>query len=189
MTRRWCVALLLLGLASMARAAMGVDELMAELAQNRGGRVTFVETRHFALLDKPLQASGEMVYTPPQRLEKRTLLPKPESMLLDGDRLTLERDKRRMTINLASRPEALAFVDSIRSTLAGNRLALEQHYRLEVEGERTRWTLTLVPQEPAIAGLLKRITISGIRSQVRHIEYLLVDGDRSEMSIAPADTP
>jgi hypothetical protein len=189
MIRRWCVAILLLGLASVAQAAYDVDELMAELALNKGGRALFVETRHSALLDKPLKASGEMLYTPPQRLEKRTLLPKPETVLLDGDTLTLERDKRRLSINLSSRPEAQAFVDSIRSTLAGNRAALEQHYALQVQGEGSRWTLILLPHEPAITALLKRITISGEKSQVQHIEYQLADGDSTELAIEPVATP
>lgn len=190
MIRRCCVLLLLSGLATGVQAAgFGVDELMTELALNKGGRALFVETRHIALLDKPLTASGDMLYTPPQRLEKRTLLPKPESLVLDGDSLTLERDRRRMSIQLSSRPEAQAFVESIRSTLAGNRPALEQHYALEVSGQRSRWSLVLVPHAPAIAALLRRITISGSKGQVRHIEYLQADGDRSELAIEPVQTP
>jgi hypothetical protein len=71
-------------------------------------------------------------------------------MVLDKDTLSLERDKRKFTIHLASRPEAQAFVESIRSTLAGNRKALEQDYALALEGESQRWVLTLVPKDEAI---------------------------------------
>ncbi len=179
----WCLV------ASAAHAAFSVDQLMAELAQNQGGRARFVEKRFVALLDKPVQASGEMVYSPPDRLEKHTLLPKAESMVLDKDTLSLERDKRRMSINLSSRPEAQAFVESVRSTLAGNRQALEAHYSLEIKGERADWTLTLLPTEPAIAALLQRITVSGSKKQVRKIEYLQTDGDRSELAIEPIEQP
>ena len=35
--------------------------------------------------------------------------------------------------------------------------------------------------------LLKRITVSGSKNQVRHIEYLQADGDRTEISIEPID--
>lgn len=180
------LAVLGLGLglvASLAHATYSVDQLMADLAQNKGGRARFVEKRFVALLDKPVVASGEMLYAPPDRLEKHTLLPKPETMVLDADKLTVERDKRRMSINVSSRPEAQAFVESIRSTLSGNRQALEAHYRLELQGERTGWTLTLLPTEPEIAALLQRVTVSGSQKQVQHIEYLQVDGDRSELTI------
>ena len=181
------LALAGLGVLTAAHAAYDIDQLMTDLAGQKGGRARFVEKRHVALLDKPVQASGEMVYSPPDRLEKRTLLPKVETMVLDKDMLSMERDKRKLTINLQSRPEALAFVDSIRSTLAGNRKSLEQSYALKLQGESAQWVLTLVPSEPAIAALLQRITVTGSKSQVRHIEYLQVDGDRSEISIEPIE--
>lgn len=185
MTLRLGMAFLWLGLASSAHAAYGIDQLMTDLAGQKGGNARFVEKRHVAVLDKPVLSSGEMVYSPPYRLEKRTLSPKAETLVLDRDTLTMERDKRKLSINLNSRPEALAFVDSIRSTLAGNRQALEQNYALQLQGERAQWVLTLVPSEPTISALLQRITVTGSQSQVRHIEYLQVDGDRSEISIEP----
>ena len=181
------VALLGLGLSTGAHAAYSIEQLMTDLASHKGGRARFVEKRHMALLDKPVQASGEMVYSPPDRLEKRTLLPKPETLVLDKDMLSMERDKRKLTINLQSRPEALAFVDSIRSTLAGNRKSLEQNYALQLTGDSRQWVLVLVPSEQGIAALLQRITVSGGERQVRHIEYLQVDGDRSEISIEPIE--
>lgn len=185
--RSFVLALAGLGVLTAAHAAYDIDQLMTDLAGQKGGRARFVEKRHVALLDKPVQASGEMVYSPPDRLEKRTLLPKPETMVLDKDMLSMERGQRKLTINLQSRPEALAFVDSIRSTLAGNRKSLEQNYALKLQGESAQWVLTLVPSDAAIAALLQRITVTGSKSQVRHIEYLQVDGDRSEISIEPIE--
>lgn len=188
MMRRIALLWLLgLGLMTGAHAAWDLDQLMTDLATHKGGRAKFVEKRHVALLDKPVQASGEMVFSPPDRLEKRTLLPKPETMVLDKDTLSLERDNRKLTIHLSNRPEAQAFVESIRSTLAGNRKALEQDYTLKLDGESQRWVLTLVPRDETILAMLKRITVSGSKNQVRHIEYLQADGDRSEISIEPID--
>ena len=189
MKRRGVLAISLLGLCSGAQAAYTLDQLMGELASNPGGRAHFVEKRYLALLDKPVVASGELVYSPPDRLEKRTVLPKPETLVLDKDTLRIERDKRRLSISLRSRPEAQAFVESIRSTLSGNRAALEQHYSLQLQGSSAQWTLTLVPIEPGILALLQRITVTGNKGQVRLIEYLQTDGDRSELAIEPIDTP
>ena len=187
MMRRFALMLLGLGIATGVQAAWDLDQLMSGLSAHKGGRARFVEKRHVALLDKPVQASGEMLFTPPDRLEKRTLLPRPETVVLDKDTLSLERDKRKFTIHLANRPEAQAFVESIRSTLSGNRKALEQDYALKLEGDSPRWVLTLVPQDEAILTLLKRITVTGSGNQVRHIEYLQADGDRTEISIEPID--
>lgn len=189
MIRYLLTTLVLASLAASAHAAFGIDQLMTGLAEHKGGRAKFVEKRYLAVLDRPLTATGEMTYTAPDRLEKRTLTPKPETLLLDKDRLSIERDRRKLSINLASRPEALAFVDSIRSTLAGNREALERNYTLQLSGGSDSWVLTLAPREEKIAALLQRITISGSRNRIRTIEYLLADGDRSELSIEPLEQP
>ena len=180
---RALVAAVLGGISALAHAAFDIDQLMGELAQQKGGRARFVEVRTMAMLDKPLQSSGELSYLPPDRLEKRTLSPRPETVVLDKDTLTLERDHRRMTINVTSRPEAQAFVESVRSTLSGDRKALEKHYRLELKGNRSDWSLRLLPVDAAVSTILQRITIYGQARQVRRIDYLQADGDRTELSI------
>ena len=182
-------AALLLAFSLPALAAYDIGQLMNDLARNKGGRAKFVEKKFLAVLDKPLVATGEMTYTAPDRLEKRTLTPKPETMLLEKDSLTLEREKQKLTINLASQPEALAFIDSIRGTLSGNRAALERNYGLHLAGTADKWTLTLLPSDQKIAALVQRITVSGSRGQVRQIEYLQADGDRSLLAIEPVTTP
>lgn len=187
MIRQLFSGLVLACLAATAHAAFNVNQLMAELAQHKGGRAKFVEKRYLAVLDRPLVATGEMTYTAPDRLEKRTLTPKPETLLLDKNVLNLERGKRKFSINLADQPEALAFVDSIRNTLAGNRTALERSYVLQLSGSHANWVLTLSPSEQKIAALIQRITVSGSRNQIRTIEYLLADGDRSELTIEPLE--
>lgn len=189
MTRRLAFALLFVLLGQPAWAGFDVGSLMADLARHKGGKAKFVETRYLAVLDKPLKATGEMNYTPPDRLEKRTLTPKPELMILDKDTLTLERDKQRLSINLASQPQALAFVDSIRGTLAGNRTALERNYLLNLEGTADKWVLTMLPRDQLMASFVLRIVVSGSRNQMRSIEYLQADGDRSLLTIEPITGP
>ena len=187
--RHLLLGLLLAGLTAGAHAGFTLDQLMAGLAANTGGRVKFVEKRYLALLDRPLVSTGEMAYTPPDRLEKRTLTPKPETLILDRDRVRVERDRRSYSVSLASRPEALAFVDSVRGTLAGDRAALEKNYRLQLEGDEHAWLLTLTPTAPAVAELLRSIRVSGSGGQIHAIAYLLRDGDRSELSIEPIAAP
>lgn len=176
-----CTALVLAGPA--LSAGFDVVQLMESLARHPGGPATFTETRHLALLDKPLVSTGEMRFTPPGRLEKRTLTPRPEYMLLERDRITVERDHRRMTIRLGSRPEVLAFVDSVRGLLSGNRESMERSYLMQLQGEAPRWVLTLHPKDAEIAALIQRITVSGTQNQIRTIEYLQADGDRSVLAI------
>lgn len=187
MIKRVVFSLLLMALAVPASAAFDVGQLMGELSRHKGGRAKFVEKKFIAILDKPVVSTGEMTYTAPDRLEKRTLTPKVETLLLDKDMLSIERDKQKLSINLSNQPEALAFVDSIRGTLSGNRAALEKNYALYLSGSLDKWVLTLLPSDQKIAAMVQKITVSGNKNQVRVIEYLQADGDRSVLNIDPIE--
>jgi hypothetical protein len=179
-------ASLLLGLMTTpALAAWDLTQLMQGLAQNKSGRASFVEKKYIALLDKPVESSGELLYTAPDRLEKRTLKPRPESMLIESGTLTVERNKRRMTLRLQDYPELVAFTESIRGTLAGDIAALRRIYNLDLEGSEERWTLTLRPVETKMLDVVQRIRIGGSRAEVKTIEIEQTDKDRSVMVIAP----
>ena len=175
--------LVCLGLPTALLAAWDVERLMQTLAQQKSSTASFVERKYIAMLDKPLESSGELSYQAPDRLEKRTLKPKPEWVLLDKDVLTIERGKQKISVQLADTPEARAFVDSIRGTLAGDRKALERYYALSLYGTPERWKLTLLPSDQKIAALLVRITFLGHGHRIDSIEYLQADGDRSVMAI------
>jgi predicted LPLAT superfamily acyltransferase/outer membrane lipoprotein-sorting protein len=192
---RWVsvLAMLATGLALMASspsalAAWDLQQLMDSLAQNKSGRATFVETKQIAVLDKPVESSGELLFTAPDRLEKRTLRPKPESMVVNGDELSVERAGRKYQLQLQAYPELAAFIDSIRGTLAGDRQALERNYRLSLGGSADRWDLQLLPLDEKMKAVIRRIRISGARDQVSSIEINQADGDSSLMVIEKSTT-
>ncbi len=168
-------------------AGWDVDTLMRGLAKHQGGRARYVETKTIALLDKPVVSSGELNYVPPGRLEKRAVSPRQELMVLDGDQLRLERGKQVFSIRLSEQPEALAFVDSLRGTLSGDKAALEKNYKLRLAGTEERWTLDLLPDDQRIAAFVVRITFGGTRNRVEWIRYLQADGDSAVMTIEPLD--
>lgn len=172
---------------AVAAAGWNLDSLMQHLAANAGGRVQFEETRHLAILDQPLRATGELVYIAPARLERHTETPVRESMVLDGDTLTLTREARTHTLSLRDYPEAAALIDSIRATLAGDLAALQRTYAVSLAGSEQAWTLDLLPADPQVAQVVLRITIRGSGAVVRGVDILQADGDRSSMKIEPPD--
>src|SRR5450830_1875898 len=154
------VGLTLSALSPAAFAAWDLQQLMETLAQSKSGRARFVETKHIAMLDKPVESSGDLLYSAPDRLEKRTLKPQPESMIVNGDELVIERGRQKHQLQLQSYPELAAFIDSIRGTLAGDRKALERNYRLSLEGTAERWTLQLLPLDEKMQAVIQRIRIT-----------------------------
>ena len=84
-------AVLVLMLPAISHAAdWTIEQLMHGLAQTRSGHASFVEKKSIAMLDRPVESSGELFYSAPDHLEKRTLKPKPELMTVDGDTLLIE---------------------------------------------------------------------------------------------------
>ena len=171
-------------LSHAADAPWDIERLMQALASVGVGRADFVETRTIAMLDKPLVSSGQLFYVAPDKLEKRTLKPRPESMIIEGNTLVIERGRQNMTLQVDSAPELAGFVNSLRGTLAGDRRALERSFALSLEGPPQRWLLTLKPLDARMAAAVTSIRISGVRDDVKSIEILQADGDRSVMAIS-----
>lgn len=170
-------------------APLSIAQLMSGLAQHPQGEARFTEKKYLAILDQPIDSSGQLRFIAPGRLEKHTLKPKPESMVLDGDTLTLERGRRKRVLRLSEYPEVAGMIESIRATLAGDRQALERVYHLGLSGQLEDWTLTLVPLDPEVGAVVARIRMEGAGNEVKRVEVLQADGDRSVMQIQRTGSP
>ncbi len=166
-------------------AGMDVKQLMQNLGQVKVAKGTFVERKYMSILSTPLELSGTLIYTAPGHLEKHTLLPKPESMVLEMDKLTLENKTKnqRRTVVLQEYPVIWAFVEGIRSTLAGDLQTLSKFYRVSLDGNANQWRLQLIPVESVMKAVVEEILISGSKNWVRTIEIIESGGDRSVMTV------
>ena len=177
----------LLLLASLPAAAQeepwDFARLMAQLAQVQASRARYSEVRRVAVLQRPLQLSGTLLYARPARIEKRQILPFEEVIRVDGDRLTVEREGKTREVRLQNAPLVAALVESLRATLAGDGTELERLYSARVQGTRQRWTLALSPREVEIAGVVEGINIAGSGSRIARVEILQPGGDGSVMTI------
>jgi outer membrane lipoprotein carrier protein LolA len=166
-----------------------LNEVMGQLAMRQHGRVEFIEQHFLAVLNHPIESSGELRYDAPDRLEKRTLKPHAETLVLTGGVLTVERAHSRRVMDLHAYPQVQPFVESIRATLAGDRSALERLFHLEFTGSVARWTLTLVPLESKVKQSVTQVRIDGARDQLLKVEIRQPDGDRSLMTLRPSTLP
>ena len=179
------------GMAPARAATPGsdLDQVMGLLAMRQHGRVEFIEQHFLAVLKRPIESSGEMRYDAPDRLEKRTLKPRIETLVLTGDVLTVERAHSRRVMDLHAYPQVLPFIESIRATLAGDRGALERVFRVDFTGSVSRWTLTLVPLESKVKQSVSQVRIDGAGDQLLKVEIRQPDGDRSLMTLRPSTLP
>ncbi|PWC90875.1 hypothetical protein TSH100_02335 [Azospirillum sp. TSH100] len=180
-------ALLLAGaVPSQAAEPWGLEDLFARFARIGSSNARFAETREVGLLTTPLESSGTLTYRRPDILEKRTLQPQAESLRLDGDRLTLTQgDGTSRTLSVSAMPEIQTYVESIRSTLRGDVPTIMRFYEVALEGTPQDWRMQLTPRAEEARRTVQRIVIAGRDANIRRIEVLQADGDRSIMTIQP----
>jgi outer membrane lipoprotein-sorting protein len=161
-----------------------LPQLMASLQQVQAAKASFVERKFMRILREPLQSSGQLVYVRPDKLQKDTILPKPERLTVEGGQLTIEQqgDKTRQ-LALQDFPQIWAFVESIRATLAGDLPTLTHFYDVSLQGRRENWTLQLVPKDNKTRALVSMIRISGDNETIRNVKTEEADGDFTSMTI------
>lgn len=186
---RWCRGLVA-ALAFSASSAWAFDlpELMGLLAKQKSGEARFTEQRFVRGLEGPLDASGTLSFQAPDKMTRRTLTPRPETMVVDGNTLTLSRGGRTRTMTLDSMPELLGMVEAMRGTLNGNTQSLARYFRTSVSGTPDKWTLDLVPIDEKLAAQVRTLRLNGRAGEVLGIEMEFIGGDRSVMSITPTRT-
>jgi outer membrane lipoprotein-sorting protein len=181
---RWPAALLLLAAFRLPAAAeFGPADLMRAFAAVPAAQARFTEVRRSDVLRAPLELKGTLHYQRPGRLERRVVAPYQEVTRIEGDRVTIENPTRgqEKSYSLAALPAALALVESLRATLAGDLAALERHYRVSLEGGREAWTLSLAPRAPAVAGAISGIQLAGSAARLARVEIEETTGDRVTM--------
>lgn len=183
---RWLLAALI-STVPLQVLAFDLADLMSLLAQRRSGEARFSEERHVQGIAQPLTSNGLLSFAAPDRFTRTTLQPRRESMAVAGPFVTVERNGRSREFALDAVPELNAIVTAVRGTLTGNADALRQAFEPAVNGSATAWTLTLVPREQSLQAVIKQMRIEGRSSDMRRVEVLLADGDRSVMTIVPTD--
>lgn len=165
--------------------AFSMSDLMALLSQHRSGEARFTEQRQVANLDAPLRSSGLLSFQAPDRFTRQTLLPRPETMVVEGNTLTLSRGGRSRQFALDSAPEMVAIVEAVRGTLTGNAQNLQRHFTTRLSGQAEQWSLLLLPLDARLAHQVREIRLDGQRGELRGVTLEMVDGDRSVMQIEP----
>jgi outer membrane lipoprotein-sorting protein len=164
-------------------APFDLPHLMARFASVKSASAQFVERRYVHFLKEPLIAKGVLIFTAPNRLEKKTLEPAAENMVVDGDTLTVQRQGQTQTLSLSAYPQIGAFIEGIRATLTGNAASLQRIYLTDLQGNANGWLLQLQPRDPAMQAVVLSISISGSGNVIDRIQTVEHDGDRTDMRI------
>lgn len=182
--------LLLAALAACAGApshaqALDLATLMQRMAQRKSGESRFTEERIVSGLDSPLNSSGTLSFTAPDRFARHTLHPTKESMEVQGRTLLLKRGGRTRQMEMDSIPEVAALLDAMRATLTGDLPVLKKLFRADLSGSDAKWVLRLSPLDERLQRQVRQIELVGVASDLRSIALQMSNGDRSLMLIDP----
>jgi len=178
-------ALMGLGGTAWAAAAFDLAQLTQLLASKRSGEATFVEKREVSVLDRTLMTSGRLSFEAPDTFVRENLKPQRERVAVVGNMVTMSRGDRSRTVALDSVPEASVIIEAIRGTLTGNRESLQKLFETGVSGSAERWSLELVPRDARLRAQVATVRVSGRQAEVREMQVVMPDGDRSTMTIEP----
>jgi hypothetical protein len=162
-----------------------VEALMTVLKSRGELSVPFEETTYSSLLTEPLRARGVLRFIPPERLEKIVTAPVSERYVVDGERVSFERERQgvKRTVSLDEYPALRSFVIAFRSSLTGDAVQLRKVYEATIEGNRSKWTLLLRPREFSGHTVVDYILLTGSHGRVGTIAIRSPDGDRSVMTL------
>lgn len=161
---------------------------LAALAQHPHGEVRFSEEAHSHLLTRVVRSSGLLRFDAPDRLEKQTLLPAAEDLIVEGDTVTIVRGHHQSSIRLGDYPELSSLLEGIRATLGGNRAVLEQHFQVAFSPLKAGWELRLTPLPNATHPGFRTIVIHGRDAVLESVALDQSNGDRSLITLSPATT-
>ena len=185
MTRR-AVLRTLLTLPVAAQAQDAMQQVMAALAAVRESRARFVEEKDIPEIEGLLTSRGTLSWRAPDRLEKRTTEPFEERLLVEGDRLLLDRPDRDLHQELAldTAPEIRPLVEAIRASLAGDAATLRWYFDIDFSGDLARWRMVLTPLSMRVLAAVQRIVLEGQGGTVLVVETQGREG-RSRMMVTP----
>ena len=170
-----------------------VEVLMRELSRVTHAKLDFIETKKSIFLITDTTLEGVMEYRAPDYIEKFTMSPFQEKVVIDGDSMLIEKTLSAgkqenmvipQTYSVESHPVLKVAVESIRAMLAGDFEILTAGYIATLIGSRDNWELNLEPKEAEILEYIESINLSGKDIRITKVVTIQADGDASNLELS-----
>ncbi|MBS0965930.1 outer membrane lipoprotein carrier protein LolA [Acetobacter okinawensis] len=180
----------LLGGVGQAWAADGAADLSAQVIAHLGQvgeRIqTFHEKKDIAALTHPLLSNGVLVFHRPAYLEKKTQAPRPETLVIDGDMVSIQRGAGDVHHVALAQNAALALLAAtLRAPLEGNLPALTHDYAVTAQGDLGAWTLRMTPISAQAVHLVRLVVLTGRNNAVDSLRIVQANGDVQTLTLDP----
>ena len=179
--------------AAAAEASWSVEQLMRELSEVKHAKLEFTETKQSIFVITDITTEGNMEYRAPDYIEKNTLTPFKERVVISGDSMEIKKEidtgkmkelEQTQTYSVQSHPLLKAAIESIRALLAGNFTLLEENYIMILEGDRGSWNMSLAPKSEEILEHIQEIRLTGEGFEIREVVTIQADGEESKLELS-----
>ena len=166
--------------------------LMKRLSEVKTAKLEFAETKRSILLFTDTTLKGEIEYRAPHYIEKITLFPFHERVIIDENSMVIEQFPsmgRQQEIILKhiyeveSYPALKAAVDGVRYMLSGNYAELIKNYEFNLSGNSADWEILLTPKSDELLSHVKNIYLYGHNIHITKIVTTKPDGDRTVLEL------
>jgi outer membrane lipoprotein-sorting protein len=163
-----------------------MSTLMQLFSANKNIKTEFVERKFVRILDLPVESNGELIFIAPAHLEKNTKSPRAESMVIDGNKVSIERGSFKRSMSLDDLADMASLVQSLTATFRGDQAGIEQYFTWVLTGTIKKWQLILKPKSIKLFVRIREISFKGENDFVHTVETTLTDGDSSLMTLGRA---
>ena len=160
--------------------AFNLQQLSDQLAKSQVIHGEFIQEKHLRALPKPLTSTGTFVLA-----KDHGLLWQLKTPLQQDYRITAQGIARRNGTQWQMLPGKSAGAEQNRLFLAvlqGDSSGLQRDFDLQLQGEPTRWTLTLTPRSLLLKQVFNQINIEG-GELVQRIELQETQGDSTLLKL------
>ncbi|MBL8974763.1 MAG: outer membrane lipoprotein carrier protein LolA [Myxococcales bacterium] len=171
-----------------------LEQLLARFAAMSGLSARFREEKRRALLAAPLVSEGTLYFAPKGRLARHITAPAPATVLIDEGSLRFADAGGTETMSLTQNPVVRLFVDSFVKIFAGDRVALERMYTMELAALPAaadgvaRWSLRLRPRVAPMTQIIERLELVGHDVALESMRVVEVGGDETLTTFSEVDT-
>ena len=157
------------------------------LAAPRTVQADFVQVQHRAVLTRPFQSTGHLVFERPDKLRWEVAAPVASVFVMQGAQMgsawpSLGVSER---LSLAGRPELMGLVHGLTVWLQADAVQVAEDYEVVIE-EEAPLALALTPRDATVRKWVDRIrlVVADDGTWVRQVELIEPDGDRVAMTFA-----
>ena len=140
---------------------LNLPKLLQMFSEKKKSEVDFKEEKYAFYLDAPIESSGYLQFSAPNKLNKVILKPEVVSQKINGDTLTIDDGNKTHVVDLNEHPELSIILRSIINVLSGNLAAIKNDFKVTFENKASAWTLTLQPHDSFTSSQVESIQMFG----------------------------